>query len=192
MTVRADLAYRIENLIAADANVPFYILALISLGSCVFLALIWESVVTSSDTLRNQQGGDFFTATFVTFQVLITGGYDSSIKNGAERLVFFLMIMTGVLVVSILIGLITEAVQGFMEGLTVGSSKVIEKNHTLILGWNESSSRVLCQIAFLRRVWRIQNERWDRRLFPWRRVPPSTPVAKYPGTVYSYLSISNP
>ena len=27
---------------------------------------------------------------------------------------------------------------------------------------------------------RIQNERWDRKWLPWRRVPPSTPLAKYP------------
>ena len=168
---------------------PFYILGLISLGSCFVLAAIWKEVVVANGALNDNQGGDFWASTFVTFQVLITGGYDASIEHWSERLVFFTMIMTGVLVVSILIGLITESVQGFMGGLTVGSSKVIEKNHTLILGWNESSSRVLCQIAFLRRVWRIQNERWDRRLFPWRRVPPSTPVAKYPGKVSSILLI---
>ncbi len=39
---------------------------------------------------------------------------------------------------------------------------------------------MLSQIAFLRRTWQVLNERWDRRLFPWLRVPPSTPVAANP------------
>ena len=30
----------------------------------------------------------------------------------------------------------------------------------------------------MRRAWRVQNETWERKLLPWRRVPPSTPVAK--------------
>ena len=34
-------------------------------------------------------------------------------------------------------------------------------------------------------AWRIQNERWDRKYFPWNRVPPSSPVAKYPIVVMS-------
>lgn len=91
--------------------------------------------------------------------------------------------MVGVLVVSVLIGLITDSVNGYMEGLTEGSSKVVESEHTLILGWNEATPRVICQIAFLRRTWQILNERWDRRLFPWLRVPPSTPVAAAPVVV---------
>ena len=91
--------------------------------------------------------------------------------------------MAGVLVVSVLIGLITDSVNGYMEGLTEGSSKVVESEHTLILGWNEATPRVLCQIAFLRRTWQLLNERWDRRLFPWLRVPPSTPVAAAPVVV---------
>ena len=175
-------------MIAADAYVPFYILGLISLVCCFILSSIWM-VLRRAEEDDDAHSRDIWSSTFVTMQVLITGGYDSSIEDKFQRLVFFIMIMTGVLVVSILIGLITDSVNGFMEGLTVGSSKVIEKNRellagglhsdisfvsslrcaelsssssfvlfcsstdTLILGWNESSSRVLCQIAFLRRVW---------------------------------------
>jgi hypothetical protein len=51
------------------------------------------------------------------------------------------------------------------------------RGHTLVLGWNESTPRLICQMAFLRRAWKIQNETWRRRACPWLRVPPSTPVA---------------
>lgn len=35
-------------------------------------------------------------------------------------------------------------------------------------------------MAFLRRAYRIQNETWERYLFPWLRVKPSTPAAEAP------------
>ena len=71
-------------------------------------------------------------------------------------------------------------VTGFVEALSEGKTKVVEEGHTLILGWNESTPRLVCQIAFLRRAWRVPNETWSRTLCPWLRVPPSTPVAKAP------------
>ena len=52
--------------------------------------------------------------------------------------------------------------------------------HTLILGWNEATVRVVIQISFLRRKWQVQNETLSRRLMPWTRVPPSSPVATSP------------
>jgi hypothetical protein len=37
-----------------------------------------------------------------------------------------------------------------MESMSTGSTKVAEKGHTLLIGWNEASVRVVCQLAFLR------------------------------------------
>merc|ERR550514_2038186 len=67
-----------------------------------------------------------------------------------------------------------------MYNLNKGATKVACSNHTLILGWNESTVRCVCQIAFLRRAFLMQNETWARRLFPWLRVKPSSPVASAP------------
>jgi hypothetical protein len=71
-------------------------------------------------------------------------------------------------------------IHSYMARMSDGSSKVVEKGHTLILGWNEASIRATCQIAFLRQVLRMQNQTWSRRLFPWTRIQPSTPVAAAP------------
>jgi hypothetical protein len=49
-----------------------------------------------------------------------------------------------------------------------------------ILGWNEATTRAISQMAFMRRIYLMQNETWSRRLFPWTRVKPSTPVAAAP------------
>jgi hypothetical protein len=71
-------------------------------------------------------------------------------------------------------------VNNYMDSLSAGSTKVTVKGHTLLLGWNESSARVVAQIAFLRRVHQMNNSSWKKRLFPWCRSHASTPVASAP------------
>ena len=99
-----------------------------------------------------------------------------------------------------------------MVALNCGESKVAEKGHTLILGWNESTSRVVVQMAFLRHSWhssqtpcraqihvsltnlgcrrgfQIQNEPWEKFFFPWTRVKPSTPAACAPVVILTGIS----
>ena len=91
-----------------------------------------------------------------------------------------MQLFAGMIIFAILVGFITDIVTGFMSSLEEGTTQVAEKNHTLILGWNESTPRVITQLAFVRRAWCKQNETWERRLLPWRRVPPSSPVAAAP------------
>ena len=67
-----------------------------------------------------------------------------------------------------------------MNSLSDGRTKVTVKGHTLLLGWNESSARVVTQIAFLRSVYQMNNFSWKKRIFPWLRSRPSTPVAGAP------------
>ena len=68
--------------------------------------------------------------------------------------------------------------------------QVATSGHTLILGWNQSTTRLICQLAFLRRVFKKQNETLARRLFPWMRVLPSTLVAAAPIVVLNDLDKS--
>ena len=153
----------------------FYILFLAAGGAMAVLALLWHLTVEPDGA--HTDTADFWGAVFMTFQVLVTGGYDSSILHVDERIVFFLMIAVGVSIVSILIGLISDTVGAYMEDLSSGTSKVVETGHTLILGWNQATTRVVCQIAFLRRVFLMQNETWERKIFWWKRALPSSPVA---------------
>jgi hypothetical protein len=67
-----------------------------------------------------------------------------------------------------------------MRDMNRGATKVGCSDHTLLLGWNECTCRCVCQIALLRSTFLKENETWARRLFPWLRVRPSSPVAAAP------------
>ena len=114
---------------------------------------------------------------FMTFLVLTTGDF-RMVHGSLERLVYIFMIVSGLCVIAVLIGFVTDTITRAFEKIVAGRTRVVESNHTLVLGWNDSTVRFITQVAFLRRVFRVQNERWDRRIFWWRRVPPSSPVAK--------------
>ncbi len=53
----------------------------------------------------------------------------------------------GLFVTSILIGLITSAFHARLEALRHGNAKVLEKNHTLILGYDEHLPTILSELA---------------------------------------------
>jgi len=68
-------------------------------------------------------------------------------------------------VFAILVGFITDGVQTFMTGLALGRTKVTETNHTLFLGWNEATIRVIIQSSLLRRQYQTLNEEKFYSLF---------------------------
>ena len=123
------------------------------------------------------EGLSFTDALWLTFQVIASAGFTNEHKNAGERTI---MLFSGLVVFAILVGFITEVITEFMADLNAGETKVAESGHTLILGWNESTARVVCQMAFLRRAYRMQNETWERWCMPWLRVRPSTPAAVAP------------
>ena len=67
-------------------------------------------------------------------------------------------VLCGFCLFAILVGFITDAVASFMGKLSAGRTRVVERGHTVVLGWNESTPRLVVQIAFLRRAWRT----WPR------------------------------
>lgn len=50
----------------------------------------------------------------------------------------FVMTLAGIFIISMLIGLINNAIEAKLDALRKGRSVVLEKDHTVILGWSES------------------------------------------------------
>ena len=69
------------------------------------------------------------------------------------RIVYIASLVIGLVIFAVLVGIITAGFEAILTGIEEGKSKVMEKNHTLILGWNEGTIRVVIQIAFLRQMW---------------------------------------
>ena len=162
--------YHIENQIASNANFSFVLIAFLFGFFFVSFAFVWYGLgMRKSGNWNNNDdddGGDRVFGTknlrdafYFSLQMLSAGGYDDSMpEEFLFRAVFFLMILTGLVVFAILVGFITDSVTGYMDALKDGTTKVLEENHTVILGWNEATARCVVQMSFLRRQYQMLNE----------------------------------
>jgi voltage-gated potassium channel Kch len=62
------------------------------------------------------------------------------------RIVRFIATLVGIFVISILIGSISSGIDEKIDELKKGKSKVLESNHTLILGWSEKVFSIIQEI----------------------------------------------
>jgi voltage-gated potassium channel Kch len=76
---------------------------------------------------------------------------DSGFVESDQGSVLFLMVnlavtFGGIFVVAILIGIISNGIQSRLEDLRKGRSRVIEQDHTVILGWNQQIFAVISEL----------------------------------------------
>ncbi len=89
-----------------------------------FLELIWTNLMRAMDA--GYLGGDI-------------GGWPF-------LLVMLLMTMVGLFVVSILIGILTSGIESKLDELRKGRSRIIEQDHTIILGWSPQVVPILSEL----------------------------------------------
>jgi voltage-gated potassium channel Kch len=89
------------------------------------LDLIWMGLLRTLDP--GTMGGDTGTAGFLGAMLLVTLG--------------------GLFVISALIGIINTGIQGRLAELRKGRSRVIESEHTVILGWNQQVFTILSELV---------------------------------------------
>ena len=158
-------AFYMENVLAVNASMQFYLLGTFTAALGVTLGVLWTKVLPCDDADEDcsYSGTTALNdAVYTSFEVIIAGGYNTDIHDAAPRLVFIVQMFSGLVIFGIFVGFIADAVTSFMDSLSQGRTKVAETGHTLILGWDESTPRLVKQIAFLRRAWQQQNETFAR------------------------------
>ncbi|HOJ77940.1 MAG TPA: potassium transporter TrkA [Bacillota bacterium] len=90
-----------------------------------FLELLWMSLLRTLDP--GTMGGDQGSFLFLLAMLVITLG--------------------GIFIISMLIGLITTGIENKIETLRKGRSRVLEENHTVILGWSERVFTIISELV---------------------------------------------
>jgi len=93
-------------------------------GPVSFIEAAWESLMRTFDA--GTMGGD---------------------TGWGFRIVMLFVTIGGIFVISTLIGVLTSGVEGKLEELRKGRSKVLEGNHTVILGWSEQIFTILGELV---------------------------------------------
>ena len=142
--------YKFDNFMARGGLSIFISLVVAFLVLLITVGAI-RGVVYAIDggiTAERHEGG-FFNQLYQTFIHLSDPGtmaYDIDSSPG-YKLTAILAGLGGVVIFSALIAFITTALDQKIHQLRKGHSKVIEENHTLILGWNERVVEILRELA---------------------------------------------
>eukprot|EP00927_Polykrikos_kofoidii_P021142 TRINITY_DN20116_c0_g1_i1.p1 TRINITY_DN20116_c0_g1~~TRINITY_DN20116_c0_g1_i1.p1 ORF type:complete len:1114 (-),score=160.35 TRINITY_DN20116_c0_g1_i1:65-3406(-) len=163
--------YMLENSLSVSTWAGF----LIMFAFVVFLVLMFGT----GWHMLDQENTPFGAAVFVIWQVLAAADFQgpSDIPTWRQQIVYLVCLTVGILVSAVLVALVIEVVKTCFKNINLGLTQVVDGDHTVILGWSDATVHLVCELCFLRHQWRLQNATLLRRIFWWKRVPPSTPVA---------------
>ena len=163
------LGYKLENRIAANPNYPFKLVVIFTSVVLVLVGLLYHYLaarpsVAQFDVFGSNSWAD---GIYLALSLVIAAGVDDSVPDKMGlRFVYVSLIIFGLVIFAVVVGFITKQIDDFLVTIAEGHTKVAEDKHTLILGWNEATLRVVVQICFLRRQYQQTNERRFLHMFP--------------------------
>jgi hypothetical protein len=159
-----SISYYLENRLIAHPSLPFLALTVVSAVLIAALGLAWYLL---SDKYADKDGGEMplygegevWDALYLSLQVVISAGFEDIPSFNGLRFLYAGMVCTGALLFAVLVGLVSDTVSTGMVALREGRTKVSARNHTLVLGWNDATARLVVQLCVLRRRHRDANQR---------------------------------
>ena len=146
-TFKERVRYYFENTIAAGPTGVIKWLAIFSLFLVLTLgAIILIFGITSSDE-PDAEGLGFIEGSWqILMSTIDPGAMGGDAPVWAYRAVRLVATLGSLFLISILIGTISSGIDGKLEELKKGRSRVLETNHTLILGWSEKVFSIILEI----------------------------------------------
>ncbi len=146
-TFREKTRYYFENTMSSGPAGVIKWLAIVSLVIVLLLGLIILIFgIKESGDAEHPLG--FFEGAWQSLMATLDSGTMGGDPADAWpfRIVRFIATLVGIFVISILIGSISSGIDEKIDELKKGKSKVLESNHTLILGWSEKVFSIIQEI----------------------------------------------
>ncbi|MCX6039580.1 MAG: hypothetical protein NTV69_00360, partial [Caldilinea sp.] len=145
VTFLDKIKYWFDNVMAKGAIVLILWLMLVSLLVILFFS---ASMKLTAQVLEDSRGdqGSFSDLFWMNLSTVLEPGLAEG-GSWTFKLENFTVAMMGILLVSILIGLITAGIEDRLQQLRKGRSFVLEQNHTIILGWSSQIFTVVAELV---------------------------------------------
>ena len=147
VTLKQRLRYAFDNMMARGTPA---LIGLLALASLAMIGLVTLVVLIASLSPPNDDGEDYgfielgYRTLLRTLDPGTIGGDD-----GSWQFLVAMLAVTfgGIFLVSTLIGILTTGINSKVDELRKGRSRVIETDHTLVLGWSEEVFTILTELA---------------------------------------------
>ena len=136
------IRYKFDNLMSKGTFAPLSLLVGISILSIVVLSVFLyfsNSLPLSEDIAgyTSEDGLSFFESIWIVLLRTLDGGVISGDPDNNYFLTFmFVATLGGLIILSVFIGIVNSGVRNKISELRKGRSFVVEKGHTVILGWS--------------------------------------------------------
>lgn len=148
-TARDRLAYAFDNSLAGGPIVLVAWLAAVSTVMILTLAgVVWVTGIAPADEAGSRPG--FATLVWIgLMRTLDAGSLDGDGESGSVAFLLAMLAITfaGILVISTLVGALTGVIDKKMADLRKGRSRVLERGHTLILGWSPRIFTIISELV---------------------------------------------
>ncbi len=143
---RDHLRYRFENTLAKGAVAIIGWLALCSLGIVALAALCLGIFQISRDPSEPSSKFSLVEGGWQSLMHAIDAGNLAGDEGWPLRVLMLVVTIGGIFIVSMLIGTITSGLEARLAELRKGRSRVIERQHTLILGWSSKVYSIIGEL----------------------------------------------
>ncbi len=143
-TFRQKFRYWFDNLMSRGTRAMIFILFVLSLA----VVIVAGAVISIAGFVQEGQEGriPFGEAAWESLMRTLDSGTMGGDTGIGYRIVMLLVTLGGIFIVSALIGVLNNAIEGQIERLRKGRSQVLETNHTLVLGWSAQIFTVLNEL----------------------------------------------
>jgi voltage-gated potassium channel Kch len=145
-TFRQRIQYFFDNFMSRGTIALIGGLGIISLVVIVIAATVVYLGGTPLAPEGYGQGMTFYEAAWESLMRTFDAGTMGGDTGWGFRFAMLFVTIGGVFVVSTLIGVLTAGVEGKLEELRKGRSRVLENGHTLILGWSPQIFTILSEL----------------------------------------------
>src|SRR5687768_10506716 len=144
-TVHQRFQYQFDNLMSRGTPAMIGMLFVFSL----IIVIIAGAVISATGFVQEGFEGprlSFGEAMWESLMRTLDSGTMGGDTGTGFRAVMLFVTLGGIFIVSALIGVLNNAIEGQMERLRKGRSMVLETNHTLVLGWSTQIFTVLNEL----------------------------------------------
>lgn len=144
ISLSQKLRYKFDNLMSKGPIAMISLLAVLSL-----LVVIVAGIVLSlfSISPEGSEPMGFVESVWQSLMRTLDSGTMGGDNGWGFRIIAFLVTLGGIFIISTLIGVLGSGIEEKLEQLRKGRSFVIEKNHTLILGWSSKVFTIISELV---------------------------------------------
>lgn len=145
VTFGTRMRYRFDNIMSKGAPALMGLLGLTSvILVSIFALVVWVTNLIPKES-PDAEDYTYFEAFWKSLMRTLDPGTMGG-DEGAFGLVMLLVTLVGIFILSALIGIINTGIGDKLDNLRKGRSKVIENNHTVILGWSSKIYTLVSEI----------------------------------------------